>query len=231
MVRRILVVLGAVVVLTGAAARPASAQQFINLELGGFYPWSEGARSSHDVLLVNRDYLLFDISNFRGWTGGGDWGVALGDYFEVGVGAGYYQRTVATVYADWVNDDGSEIRQDLSLRIVPVNALVRILPFGQRHRMLPYVGGGVGFNFWRYSESGEFVDFYDNAIFRDRFVASGTAIGPVAVFGLRSRVTHQVDAGMELRYVWAEANLPKDFLSDRLDLGGYNILANVRFRF
>jgi hypothetical protein len=231
MTRRI--VIGAVVVAAaiGGQARPAVAQQSVTLQLGVFMPRSEGARAENDVLLVNRQYLLFDVSDFNAMTVGGDWSVALGRYVEAGVGLGYYQRTVPTVYADWVNEDGREIQQDLQLRIMPLTAIVRILPLGSKGAFQPYVGGGLGVYFWRYSETGEFVDFADGSIFQDSFVQSGTAVGPVAVFGARGRVSDRATIGVEARLQWGQGNLSQDFLSDRIDLGGVGVLATFGYRF
>jgi hypothetical protein len=214
-----------------ALAAPAFAQQSLTVRFGAFMPRGEDARVENDVLLINRQYLLFDVKDFNAMTVGGEWAVALGEYFEAGAGFDFYQRTVPAVYAEWVNTDGSEIVQDLKLRIMPLTAIVRILPLGSKRGFQPYVGGGLGVYFWRYSESGEFVDFVDESIFRDSFVASGTSVGPVAVFGLRGRVSNQATLGVEGRFQWGQGNLSQDFLSDKIDLGGFNILATFGFRF
>ena len=119
----------------------------------------------------------------------------------------------------------SEIQQDLKLRIVPITAIARILPLGSKRAFQPYVGGGLGIYPWRYSETGEFVDFTDNSIYRDSYVASGTSVGPVAVFGARGRLTRSFGLGVEMRLQWATANLSQDFLGDKIDLGGLSILS------
>ena len=107
------------------------------------------------------------MSDFNGWTFGGEWLYGIGEYFETGVGVSYYQKTVPTVYRDFVDDNGSEISQDLKLKIVPITATVRFLPVGRGAPVEPYVGGGIGIFNWRYTEAGEFVDFSDDTIFRD----------------------------------------------------------------
>jgi len=108
---------------------------------------------------------------------------------------------------------------------------VKILPLGSKRAFQPYVGGGLGVYFWHYSETGEFVDFVDNSIFRDSFVDSGTSVGPVAVFGVRGRVSDRASLGMEGRYYWGQGDLSQDFLSDRIDLGGFSVLATFGYRF
>ena len=181
--------------------------------------------------LMGAQYLLFNVSDFNGFTVGGEWAIGLGEYFEAGVGLGYYQDTVTTVYDEWVNDNGSEIMQDLRFRIVPITAIARILPLGNKRAFQPYVGAGLGIYNWNYSETGEFVDFFDNSIYRDRYVASGTSVGPVAVFGARGRLSRSFTLGMEVRLQWGEADLSQDFLGDKLDLSGTSILSTFTYRF
>src|SRR5436190_1722551 len=82
---------------------------------------------------------------------GGGYLVGLGHWFDAGLGVGFYQHTVPSVYRSLVNDaNGSEIEQDLKLRIVPFAATVRFLPLGHAP-VQPYVGAGVGLLRWRYS--------------------------------------------------------------------------------
>jgi len=230
MLKRIVVAALLVFAVTAGLAGPASAQQAITVQLGAFLPKGEGSRVEGDVLVVNRQYLLFDFGDFNGFLISGDWSVALGEYLETGAGFGFYQATVPTVYADWINEDGSEIEQDLALRIMPLTAVVKIFPAGLKRSFQPYVGGGLGVYFWRYSETGEFLAD-DGSLFRDAFVQSGTSVGPVAVFGVRGRVSESALIGMEGRYQWGTADLSEDFLGTKLDLGGFSILATFGFRF
>jgi opacity protein-like surface antigen len=220
-----------VAVLTMAAAAPAAAQQSLTLSLGGFVPKGEDSRVDGDVLLENRTLLLFDFSDFNTGSIGADWLVPIGEYLEAGVGVGFSRRTVPTIYDQFQNRDGSEIEQDLRLRIVPLTATVRILPFGRRHDIQPYVGGGVGWLNWRYSEVGEFIDFRDFSVFRARYTASGSEVGPVAVMGARFLMGHHLALGAEFRYQKGEADLPDDFLGPKLDLGGFHYLATLQIRF
>lgn len=209
----------------------ALAQQSLNLQLGVFMPRAEDARSAGDVLATNRQYLLFNLNDFRGATGGGEWLVAVGSTLEAGFGVAYYQRDVPSVYQGWVNADGSEITQRLKLRVVPMVASVKFLPFGTHSSFQPYVGVGLAVYFWRYSETGQFVDFTDNSIYRAAFAGSGTAVGPVATFGVRARVSRQSDLGVEVRAQWGQGDLSNDFLSNKIDLGGVNVLGTLRIRF
>jgi hypothetical protein len=224
----------AVVALVGVLSADAAfaQQQSLNFSLGYFAVRGEDARVEGDALVINRDLYLFDFADFNGPSIGADYLVGLGDYFEVGAGIGYTSRAVDTIYDLFERPDGSEIEQQLKLRVVPMTATVRILPLGHTSPFQPYVGGGIGIYNWRYSETGDFIDFTipGQPIFRESYVASGTSIGPVAIFGLRFPVSNATIGG-EMRYQKADGDLDeRDFLGPKIDLGGFHYSATVGFR-
>ncbi len=219
-----------------ATAQPAFAQQTLNFSLGYFTVRGEDARVEGDVLTENRSLLAFDVDDFNGASVGGEWLVPLGQYFEGGAGVAFSRSTVPSVYRDFVDNDGSEIEQDLRLRIVPISFTIRVLPLGQSSAIQPYFGAGLGIFSWRYSESGEFVDFGTRppTIFRDQFVASGNETGPVALGGIRF-AGNTLSAGAEIRYHSADAALGSEFAlvadEPRIDLGGWIYQFTIGFRF
>ena len=215
----------------GLAPATASAQQTINFSLGLFTPRGEDARVEGDVLVANRTFLLFDITEFKGASIGGEWLVPFGEYFEGGAGISFTRQTVPTIYADFTDQFDQEIRQELRLRIVPISFTVRALPLGQSNPFQPYIGAGLGVFNWRYSETGDFINFSNNGeVFRDSFVASGTATGPVFLGGIRFG-GQTFTAGGEVRYHSANGDLSSDFAGNKIDLGGwtYNFTFGVRF--
>jgi hypothetical protein len=236
--RRLPAVVGFVALAAGfLVPSTASAQQSLNIYLGGFTPNGADARvrqngRSDDVLVNNLDFLAFNIKDFNGGTVGAEYLVGLGEWLDAGLGVGVYKRSVPSVYADFVNDNGSEIEQSLKLRIVPFTATIRVLPFGRSAPVQPYVGAGIGVFNWRYSESGSFVDFADNSIFNDSFVGKGTATGPVVLGGMRIPVGPW-DVGGEVRYQKARGDLPadQDFSANQIDLGGWTYAATFNIRF
>lgn len=229
MLRRFVLIVMACPALVALPA-PAAAQQTLNFAFGAFVPRGFDARVEGDTLVENRNFLVFDVSDFTGAMAGAEWLVPLGEYFEAGAGIGFYRRTVPTVYEELVEDDGSEIEQDLRLRLVPLTATIRVLPFGQSNGVQPYFGAGLAVFNWRYSESGEFVDRRDDTIFRESYVASGNEPGVVAFGGLRF-AGDTLAAGGEIRYSAAEADLPVEFAGPQIDLGGwlYQFTIGIRF--
>ena len=210
----------------------------INFNFGGFFPLGEDSRIPDDaddflddVLVANREVLAFDINDFRQVTFGADYLFGLGDFLEGGVGVGYYQKTVASVYRDVTYDSGAEIEQDLKLRIVPITATIRFLPLGRGAAVEPYVGGGIGIYPFKYSEIGDFVDFRDDSIYSARFVKSGTAVGPVLLGGIRVPVGDALALGGELRWQKASGDLNDDFLAEKINLGGTTANFTIQFKF
>jgi opacity protein-like surface antigen len=235
---------GVLMLMVGGLASPASAQvvqvtradsrHLVGGNLGYFLLKGEDSRVDDDVLLANLNDLAFQIDDFNNWTFGGEWLFGVNRFIETGVGVGYYQRTVTSVYRDFVNDNGSEIAQDLKLKIVPFSATVRFLPAGRGAPVEPYIGAGIGIFNWRYSESGEFVDFSDGSIFREQYKADGTAFGPVVVAGLRLPMGDALTAGFEYKWQSADGDTKpaeSELLGSRIDLGGNTFSFTMHFRF
>jgi hypothetical protein len=137
------------------------------------------------------------------------------------------------VYQDFVEDDGSEIEQDLRLRRVPIDFTVRLTPLGRSSAVQPYIGAGLSVVSWRYSETGEFIDFSaggGRTVFEETFVADGSETGPVVLGGVRF-ASDTFSVGGEVRFHAAEGELDENFSASRIDLGGwtYNLTAGIRF--
>lgn len=219
----------------------SDANQTINFTIGGFVPKSLDTRSTDDVLyneLLNpgtvngvAQPLLFNISDFDAATFSGEYLVGIGRNLEAGVGLGYYQRTVPSVYANLTHPSGDEITQDLKLRMVPVTFTARYLPLPRGSSVEPYVGAGIVAIRWRYSETGEFVD-ESAGIFQANYVADGTAVGPIVLAGVRVPFGAAV-AGGEVRWQRVEGKglLNQGFLGDKIDLGGFTGAFTIGVRF
>ena len=209
--------------------------------LGYFVVKSQDGRVEGDVLNANRcidvtfecEPLLFDVDDFNGGSIGAEYLYGIGEFFEVGASIGWTQQTVKSVYEFVEADDGTEIDQDLKLRMIPFTATVRYVPTGRRSSIQPYVGGGIGLISWRYSESGEFVDVFTSDIFRAIYEDSGTEVVPVILGGVKAPIGDVFAIGGEVRWQGGDAELSEDvdFVGDHIDLGGITYQAVVHFRF
>jgi len=234
--RRLLLLVTSAVVLGCLWPASSQAQQSINVYGGGFVLNGYDSRVdngfSDDVLVNNYNFLNYDLNDFHSGTFGGEYLVGLGDIFEAGLGIGYYQKSVTAVDADFVDLSGNPVFAELRLRIVPMTATFRVLPFGRRGPMVPYFGAGVAILQWNYRESGEFVDASDQTIFPAEYTGNGTAVGPIFLGGLRVPIG-VFDVGGEIRYQHAEGDLPfdQDFSGSKIDLGGWSYLATFNIKF
>jgi opacity protein-like surface antigen len=210
-------------------------RQSFGVNLGGFLPKGEDSRVDNDVLFTDLDSLLFEIKDFRGVSFGAEYLFAVTNNIEAGADVSFYQSTVPSIYRGFFNKvTGGEIEQDLKLRIVPMTASIRFLPLGRDASIQPYIGIGATFLNWRYSETGDFVDFSDGSVFRERYIAKGNTVAPVVIGGVRFPVADVWTIGGEVRYHSADGDTggrAAGFLDDKIDLGGWTANFNVHVRF
>ena len=243
MIRQFGAAVAAIVILVPATANAQIRQvgssssvgkSTINFNIGYYGLKDLDSRVEDDVLLnntLNLHPLLFEIEDFNGPTFGGEYLVGIGDHFEAGVGVGFSQRSVDSIYADLTRPGDVEIEQELKLRQIPVSFTGRYLFLPRGSSVEPYIGGGVVAIKYQYSEVGDFVD-ETFTVFPARYVSDGVAVGPTIFGGVRAPVGNWTVGG-EFRWQKAEAKglLEAGFLGDRLDLGGWttNFTLGVRF--
>ena len=212
----------------------SDAKQTVNFTIGYFALKGLDSRVADDVLLNERQSaqpLLFEVKDFNSALVGGEYLFGVSRNNEAGIGVGFSQRTVPSVYAKLTHKDNTEIQQDLKLRQIPVTFTGRFLLLPRGSAVEPYIGAGVVAIRYRYSETGEFVA-NDRSIFPARYVAQGTAVGPTVLAGLRAPLG-SLAIGGEVRWQKAQATklLTQEFIGDKFDLGGWtaNFTFGVRF--
>jgi len=206
----------------------------VNFNIGYIGLKSIESRVDDDVLLNNLQSLhplLFEIEDFNGATFGGEYLFGIGSHFEAGVGVGFAQRTVDSIYADLTRPGDVEIRQELKLRQIPVTFTGRYLFLPRGSVVEPYIGGGLVAIRYQYSEVGDFID-ETLTVFPARFVKDGVAVGPTIFGGLRAPVGNWTVGG-DIRWQKAVADglFDEGFLGDKLDLGTWQVNFTFGFRF
>ena len=217
--------LGIALVLVAPATGSASG---VELRLGGF-----GPRGESDLFTDVNELFGAEPSDFIGFTGGLEYGIGLGDRVEIGFHLDGYGRKISTSYVDYEHADGFPITQDLQLAIVPIGASLRLMPFGRRARVSPYLTVGGGVYLYEYEEEGEFIDFFteDLEVGFDSFVSNGAALGFHVAGGVRVALNHDFSLTGEVRYQRAEADMGDDFDLNHIDLGGTSVTVGVHLRF
>src|SRR6185503_16178108 len=159
--------------------------------------------------LFRDDSELYTVErhDWRGFSGGAAYYLKLRRGLDLGFSLDGYGRTLATSYRDFEHSNGSDIRQDLKLSVVPLGVALRFSP-GRRNQIAPFVTVGADLFFYQYEEIGEFVDFGDPSlpILPDHFISRGAVPGFHIGGGLRVPVSHDFGVVGEARYQFAKEN-------------------------
>ncbi len=233
----------AAVVTVLALAAPAEAASHgtdgaFTFRLGGFFPSGDSS-----FWQANEQAFTLDHSDFNGAIGGVGYTAAINNYVEFGVAIDFYSQTQRS--ADRIPDvNGNPILHDTRLAISPLTADIRVLPGGRykqsghdgryrARRPVPYLGAGIGLDYYQYEEVGDFVAT-DNSIVFDRFQTSGLEFETHVMLGIEFPVSPQWYITLEARQSWAKATPGGAFATinpGSLDLGGTSVFVGGSIRF
>ncbi len=210
--------------------RPSNSLQF---RLGGFFP-----RGGGDIWGSDEQTFTLERSDFNGGIAGFTYAMSINNLFEMGFNLDFYDETARSQDRDYVDQSGLPILHDTRLELIPLTVDFRFLPAGRygirggQRRVLhpvPYLGGGVGVNYWEYEEVGDFVNGphppqpgVDGVIFPARFIESGTAFETHVLTGLELPFNPRFSFLLEGRYSWSDVTPNGDFAGlGNLDLSGF----------
>jgi hypothetical protein len=203
--------------------------------------WRFATAGSDLFDFVTRE-LTIDKSDFNSAGVSGDVSFAVTPRLDAQAGFEWNKVSTASEYRDLVDNNFLPINQTTSLKVAHVNAGMRyaLTPRGYDisrfawvpRRLVPFVGAGAGAVYYNFNQSGDFVDFVDQSIFRDFFRSSGWAPSAHAFGGVDVRVYRGLYATFEGRYTKAAAKLGIDFVDfDPIDLSGFKLSAGVNLLF
>jgi hypothetical protein len=195
--------------------------------IGQFAPKGESDLWAENVATFN-----VEVDDFNYVFGGGEFTFELSEFADFAMGVDIYSRRVSTHYREFVRDDGTEVRQDMKLSVIPLTAGVRFMPIGKFHVVFPYVAGGFGLYVYEYVEEGEYIDFATWDIFGARFQDNGVGYGGYAAAGLEARVSQGFSVFGEYRRHWVLVQHGGDFRDyGDFDLDATQIAFGFVFRF
>jgi hypothetical protein len=157
--------------------------------------------------------------------------------------ADWMGTTRASEYRAFVGPDDEPITQRTQFQRVPVGIALRVdlrapgRSIGRfawiPHRFTPWVAAGGGGTWYRFRQTGEFIDFgRGDRIFRDTFASSGWAPMAQALGGIDVALTPRVALTLDGRAQWARATLTSDFENfPQIDLSGVTTHAGLTLRF
>jgi opacity protein-like surface antigen len=227
------------------AAQPASEPDFLLGRPKGSIGIRTGwlfARTDSDLFDFVRDQFTIGPDAFNTPAVAVDISTVASNRVDVVFGFAYSRATIDSEYRRFVDNNREPIAQRTRLQQINLtaSAKVAVVPRGREVGRLawiprpvsPYVGAGGGLLWYKFEQSGAFVDFVDLSVFDASLRSSrwtpGAHVFAGADFKLRRRLFLQAEA----RYLWAKGPTGQDFVGfDRIDLSGLNVTAGVNFLF
>jgi opacity protein-like surface antigen len=210
---------------------------FLGFRVGRFFPEADS-----DLFDWITSELTLDEEDFRAWTLAVDVGLPLNERIELLFSAEYSDRSVNSEFRDWVDEEGLPITQKTTITQFPLTAGVKyvFLPRGRQvgryawlpSRFVPYVGAGAGVLYYRFGQSGDFVDYSTLEIFSADLRSSGWSVTGYLGGGVDINLTKRTYVTADLRYSLAEADLDDAFIGfEPLDLAGWRASVGLQWRF
>lgn len=199
-------------------------------------------RAGSDLFDMITRELTLSKSDFRSPSFGFDFGVPFHPHLATVFSLDYARSTPHSESRDFVEDNGDPITQVTRFSQMPVTVSLRYYPIKMGEtagsyawvptRLLPYIGGGIGFLRYSFSQTGSFVDRETLIIFEDDLRSHGIAWTHHVFGGADISLSPLVFLNGEVRYSWADAGLSADFKGFQpIDLAGLKIQGGIYFRF
>jgi opacity protein-like surface antigen len=203
------------------------------------------ANASSDVFAQSIDLLTLKKSDFSGVTLGAEAAYSIGSRFDVSADLAFTHRTAGSEYRNFIDNNNLPIEQSTAFDRVPLtmNARFYLTEPGRSigklawipNKVVPWVGGGAGFMWYRFHQTGDFVDYQNNNVFTatdDAFDSKGWTGTYQAMAGADISLSPHVALRLDSRYVWAKAALSTAFQGgyDRIDLSGVQGTLGLTYR-
>lgn len=204
---------------------------------------AQAPTANSDLFSFTNDVLTLGRRNFVGASWGGDVGGTINDRFAWEFSADVAMRSANSEYRAWQESNGAPIRQRTDFRRIPLTLGLRwnLVPMGERigrfawipKRVVPFVAAGGGATWYRFRQTGDFVDFANgNAINSDILESDGWAPTAVAAIGVDVALSPYLAWSTAVRATYARAALSSDFRGFApLDVGGGSLTTGVQLRF
>jgi opacity protein-like surface antigen len=200
------------------------------------------ARTDSDLFEFVRDQLTIGRNAFNTPALAVDIGAVASNHVDVVIGFAYSRATIDSEYRRFVDNNRQPIAQQTRLQQVNLtaSAKVAVLPRGREVGRLawiprpvsPYVGAGAGYLWYKFEQSGAFVDFVDLSVFDASLRSSRWTPGAHVFAGADIKLRRRLFLEAEARYLWAKGATGQDFVGfDRIDLSGLNLTAGVNLLF
>jgi len=236
---------GAMLAPLGAGAQMGSGDGFlfgtprVSITLhGGLAMPSAGS----DVYAFVQKHLTLGRSDFAGRSLSADLAIRTSDRTAVLLSVGSSGQVVWSEYRDWVDNNDRPIEQSTALRRTPLTVGIRyyLTPPGRTlsrlawvpARVVPYVAAGAGSTWYKFRQSGDFVDYKTLGVFGSTMESSAWTPTAYGAAGVDCALTARLGLVAEARYDLGSARMSSDFSGfNRIDLSGLAVTAGLTIRF
>jgi len=219
--------------LAGAASADAQQGFFferpqaqLTLRAGSVMP-----RAQSDIFEFMTDELTLERGDFRAPYFGLEAAALVGNHVDIVFGLAWSESSASSQFRDWEGADGLPIAQVTQLMTIPGTMSVRVRPLDRGRnvadyawlpsRFSPYVGGGVGYTWYRLEQEGEFLNVAACQaspetgcdIFVQTYTSREGGLTAHGMAGLEYWVTPRVAFSAEGRYTRGSAGLSQHFRS------------------
>ena len=205
---------------------------------GGF----DRANAGSDLFSFATEQLTLKRRDFSSITFAADVDYRVTPRLDASFGVSVSRSTMPSEFRHWLDNNNRSIEQTTEFIRVPLTTSVkRYLAEPGRSvghfawipsRYAPYVGAGGGVLWYRFEQSGDFIDFATTRVFPDDFRSQGWTPTLQAFVGTDVSLNPRLAVTTEARYQWARSRLDRDFSGfNRIDLSGFALTAGISIRY
>ncbi|MDQ6612497.1 MAG: outer membrane beta-barrel protein [Gemmatimonadota bacterium] len=237
----------ALLVPLAVQAQPISGDGFLfqrptgSLTLHGGY--SKPSASS-DAFDLAQQKLTIGKDAFSSVAVSLDYNLWVADRFSIEFGAGYSGRKVPSEYRAFIDNNDKPIQQSTELMRAPfsIGARYYLTSPGRAigrfayipSRISPYVSAGGGAMWYRFKQTGDFIDVKSKNldVFNGELVSTGWGPEAYGAAGFDLTLHPNVALTTEARYEYARGNMSRDYAGlNRIDLSGLTATVGLTFRY
>lgn len=201
------------------------------------------AASAHsDLFDFTTSSLTIDRGDFSSPTIGADLAIRVVGRTHFVLSTEFSGMDKRSEFRHFIDNNDAPIEQVTTYRRVPLTLSVKqyVTPTGRsigRFAWIPtraaaYVGAGGGVEYYKFRQTGDFIDFQSLDVFHSLYVSEGWTSLAHALAGVDYSLNPRFALTTEGKYAWSSAELSRDFSGfQRLDLSGFSATVGLSVRF
>lgn len=205
---------------------------------GGFAHASAGS----DIFSFSRKQFTLGRGDFSSPTVEAEVQIALRPRLALLLGTAYAGTERSSEYRDWEDSDDRPIEQTTTFERVPVTGSLKayLTPPGEAigelswvpARYAPFVGAGGGGMWYRFRQSGDFINMRTFVVSPDELTSTGWSRTAHAFAGVDVSISPRIAVTTEARYTWAETELDEQVFEgfEPIDLSGISASVGIHLR-